>query len=65
MKHVACLVTIILRECMYAIVYVVRFYFSKFVRTYGMCIHHYKSIILVIALFFAPKKILLLSNSFL
>ena len=63
-KYVARLVMIISRERMYATAYIVRIYFSKFVRTYGTSIHHDTSFILVIALFSPPKMILLLSNSF-
>ena len=39
-KCVARLVMIVLRERMYATTYVIRIYFSKFVRTYGTSIHH-------------------------
>ena len=46
MKHVARLAMLFMRECMYATVYAIRsFNFPKFVRTYGMCMHHDKSLL--------------------
>ena len=51
MKCVARLVTNILRERMYATAYVIRDYFSKFVRMYGTSIHHGALFIHVPALF--------------
>ena len=45
-KHVALLVTLFMRERMYATVYAARsFNFPKFVRTYGTCMYHDKSFI--------------------
>ena len=43
-KHVARLVTLYMRERMYAIVYAVRSNFPRFVRTYGTCMNHDKSL---------------------
>ena len=52
MKRVVHLVTIILRERMYATVYIVKdLIFPKFVRAYGTCMHHDKSFIHIITLF--------------
>ena len=46
MKHVARLVTLYMREHMYATVYaVISFNFPKFVRTYETCMHHDKSLL--------------------
>ena len=51
-KRVARLVMIILREHMYATAYIVKdLIFPKFVRMYGMCMHHDKSFIHIITLF--------------
>ena len=51
-KRVARLVTIILREHMYATAYIVKdLIFSKFVRTYETYMHHDKSFIHIITLF--------------
>ena len=51
-KHVAHLVTIILRGRAYATAYIIKdLIFPKFVRTYGMCMHHDKSFIHIITLF--------------
>ena len=52
MKHVAHLVTIILRGRAYATAYIIKdLIFPKFVRTYGMCMYHDKSFIHIITLF--------------
>ena len=56
----------IMREHMYATMYVARsFNFSKFVRTYGTCMHHDKSFITYLHCASPYKFLIWLSNSFL